>query len=207
MAKAKFPLGKLLVEREIITPEQLFTALKKQKETGELLGAVLLDLGYIDEETIFLPVLAGLLGVEFTDLKSKEIPQEVISKIPARFATHYHIIPIEFKGNTLTLATTQPLDIHVLDEIGLVVNANFKTGLAGEKDIDEAIRKYFGTGAETIDQMMEGVKPGETLDESVADLEEIESEASISKFLNQILIEAYRGSRDRYSYLSLTKII
>ena len=59
-AEDKIPLGQLLVEKQIITSEQLDIALRKQKETGELLGAILLGLGFVDEEMVFLPALAGL---------------------------------------------------------------------------------------------------------------------------------------------------
>ena len=57
--KSRFPLGKLLIEKGIITPDQLAVALKRQKETGGLLGAILLESGFIDEETVFLPTIAG----------------------------------------------------------------------------------------------------------------------------------------------------
>jgi len=192
MKKTKFPLGQMLIEKKIITQEQLDIALKKQKESGNLLGSVLLELGFIDEETMFLPVLAKQFDVEFVNLKSMDIPKEVISMFPAKFATHYQVIPIEFKNEVLTLATTKPIDLHTLDEIGLVVNNKINTVLASEKDILEAIRKYYGVGAETIDQMMNTVQPADQLRDEVSDIEEIESEASISKFLNQILLEAFR---------------
>ena len=63
----KFPLGQLLIEKGIITQEQLNQALEKQKETGDLLGAILLGMGFVSEETVFLPILAGQMGVDFVD--------------------------------------------------------------------------------------------------------------------------------------------
>ncbi|MCA9409046.1 MAG: Flp pilus assembly complex ATPase component TadA, partial [Candidatus Omnitrophica bacterium] len=190
--KSKFPLGQLLVEKGVISQEQLNTALQKQKETGELLGATLMALGFIDEETIFLPVLAGQIGVDFVNIKNIDIPQDVINKIPVKFASHYKVIPIDFKDNVITLATTEPLDIQIIDEIGLVVDYRINTVLASEKDILEAIRKYYGVGADTIEKMMDNVLPSSQFEDEFSDLEELDSEASISKFLNQILLEAYR---------------
>ena len=192
MLEPKIPLGQLLIEKRMVTPEQLEIALKKQKETGKLLGITLLELGFISEETIFLPILAGQLGVEYINLKEKEIPSEAIAKIPAKFASHYKIMPLEFKNDTLTIATTKPLDIQTQDELGLVIHAHLKTILASEKDILETIRKYYGVGAETIEQMMGSVEPIQRFEEEVAHIDEIDSEASIGKFLNQILLEAYR---------------
>lgn len=187
----KFPLGQLLIEKKLITQEQLDQALLRQKETGELLGIVLMELGFVDEETVFLPVLAGQYGVDYVNFKDHEIPKDVINKIPAKFAIHYKVIPFEFNDQTLTIATTNPMDIHTLDEIGIVVQSKLKPILASEKDIVEAIRKYYGVGAETIEQMMNTVVTDIKFDEA-SGLEDIESEASISKFLNQILLEAYQ---------------
>ena len=191
--KPKTLLGQLLIEKKIISPEQLETALKKQKETGKLLGVILMELGFVSEETVLLPLIAGETGVEYVNLKDIQVSQEAISKIPAKFASHYKIMPLEFKNNTLTLATTKPLDIQTQDEIGTVVQGRLNPVLSSEKDILETIRKYYGVGAETIEQMMGSVQPVTRIDDTdIADIEEIESEASIGKFLNQILLEAYR---------------
>ncbi len=192
MSETKIPLGQLLIEKKIITPEQLEIALKKQKETGKFLGVTLLELGLISEETIFLPILAGQIGVEYVNLKEIEIPSEAVAKIPPKFATHYKIMPLDFKNDTLTIATTKPLDIQTQDELGLVIHAHLKTVLSSEKDILETIRKYYGVGAETIEKMMGNVQPVQRIEEEVAHIDEIDSEASIGKFLNQILLEAYR---------------
>jgi len=188
----KTKLGQLLVQNKIITEEQLQYALNEQKKTGELLGIILQKLGFVDEETVYLPILAQQFEVELVSLRNRDISQEAIGQIPAEFATHYKIIPVKYKDNVLTVAMARPLDIHVLDEIGLVTDAQLKPALASEKDILEAIRKYYGVGAVTIEKMMDTVSPSEEIDLRVKDLEEEESDATISKFLNQILLEAYK---------------
>ncbi len=190
--KSELLIGQLLIEKRIITKEQLDTALKKQKETGELLGVTLLKLGFIDEESMFLPVLAGQFGVGYCNIRELNISQEVIEKVPAKFAYYYKVMPIDFSDATLTIASSRPLDIDVLDGIGLVVQAKIKSVLAGEKDILEAIRKYYGVGAETIDQMMDNVEMTNEPETTVKNIEEIDSEASIGKFVNQLILEAYK---------------
>lgn len=190
--KLKSLIGQMLVEKKVITPQQLETALKEQKKSGELLGLTLVRLGYVTEEAVYLPILAEHLGVDFVNLKELEISQDAISRIPAKFAYHYKIMPVEFKNDALTVALSKPLDIHILDDIGLVVKSKIKSVLASEKDILEAIRKYYGVGAETIEQMMDTVDLQRKEEPAIADIEEIGSEASIGKFINQILLEAYR---------------
>ncbi len=189
---SRFPLGTLLIEKGIITPEQLDVALKRQEEKGGLLGAILLQLGFVDEETVFLPIIAGQLGIDFIRLKDLIIPPEVIQIIPAKFASHYKIMPVRRAGDTLIVATTKPLDVQIFDELGLVVFSKLNLVLSSEKDILEAIRRYYGVGAETIEQMMGTVQPLASLEPEVSNIEVIDAEASISKFLNQILLEAYK---------------
>lgn len=190
--KDKILLGQKLIEKNIITEEQLDIALKKQEDTGSLLGSILLELGFIDEEAVFYPFLASQFGVGYVDLKRIEIPGKIINKIPAKFAIHYKIIPLAFEDGILTIATSSPLDIQAQDGIGIVIKDKIKPALAREKDILEAIRRYYGVGAETIEQMMGTVKTANQFNENVSNIEEIDSDASISKFLNQILLEAYR---------------
>ena len=191
--KTKFPIGQLLLEKKLITQEQLDIALKTQKTTGDLLGVTLLKLGFIDEEAMFLPVVAGQMDVEYFNLKDIHISKEALQVIQAKLAGHYKILPIELQSGTLSIATTQPLNVHVLDEISLVANVRIKPFLASEKDILEGIRKYYGVGADTIEQMMGDVEEVSLNTDTMMDeIDELDSDASISKFLNQILLQAYK---------------
>ncbi|MDP8266512.1 MAG: ATPase, T2SS/T4P/T4SS family [Candidatus Aceula meridiana] len=187
------PIGQLLVDKKIITPEQLKIALHEQKKTRELLGITLIRLGFVDEEKIYLPILAGELGVDFLNLKDFEIPSEVINKIPAKVADHYKVIPVDYRDDVLTIALTNPLDIHTLDDVSLVAGSKVKSVLAAQKDIAEAIRKYYGLGADTIEQMMDTVTVLPQSTERVEDIQELDSEASIGKFINQLLLESYQN--------------
>jgi len=147
---AKPLLGQLLIENQLITQEQLKEALKKQEETGQLLGATLLELDIINEEAELLPILAGQFGVHYIKLKGLTISPEILRLIPAQFITHYKVIPTKLEDGVMTIATSCPLNIHLLDEINLSVIYPLKPVLAGERDIAEAIRTYYGVGAETI---------------------------------------------------------
>ncbi len=188
---SKTLLGQLLIEKKLITQDQLNLALVKQKETGKKLGATLLELGLIDEEKMFLPILSGHLNVDYISLKDKKIPPEVINRVPPRFVSHYKIIPFDFQNGYLHIATTTPDNISFLDEISLVVHAPVIPFLSSINDIGDAIRQYYGVGADTIEQMMGNVQPIEETDVGLGDIAD-DSDASISKFLNQILLEAYK---------------
>ena len=117
----KLKFGELLVQNKIITLEQLERALEEQKKTGEMIGVTLQRLGFVDEESLYMPILAQQIGVEFVRLKDVSIPTEIIKKIPAKFAIHYKVVPLKFENNVLSIAMTRPLDIHLLDEVSLIV--------------------------------------------------------------------------------------
>lgn len=185
-------MGKSLLEKGILTPEQLDSALARQKEKGGTLGVALLDMGLINEETASLLANAEELGIDFIRLRDMTIPPDVIAQIPAKFASYYQVMPVSFQNGILTIATTQPNDIRILDEIGLTVSARLNPVLASTKDILEAIREYYGIGAETIERMMGTVQPVNSAVQEITNIDETDAEASISKFLNQILLEAYR---------------
>lgn len=142
----KLPLGKLLVESDLISQTQLETALKTQETTGQLLGQVLFKLNFIHDESAFVAVLAGQLGVEHVSLKNINILPEAIAQISAQFTTYYKVMPIDLKNGVLTIAISNPLDILILDEINLAVNCPLEPVLAGERDILGAIRTYYGVG-------------------------------------------------------------
>ena len=125
-------------------------------------------------------------------LRELDIPQEVVQTVSAKYATHYKIMPFEIKGDILSIASTDPNDVQLIDEISLVVGMHVKPVRVDEKEISEAIRKYYGVGAETIDEMMSQNESVLDANSYVDDIDDITSEASISKFLNEILVEAYQ---------------
>ena len=107
---------------------------------------------------------------------------------------HYKAIPIDFKDNTLTVAMADPLDVRTLDDIRLLLNLEVRGVLASETDIQEAIRRYYGIGAATLEKIIDQ-KPQEKLrmaEDKAEDLELLIEDASIVKFVNQIFSEAIK---------------
>lgn len=192
MEQRDLKLGEMLIEENIITIEQIEQALKEQKKTGELLGAILIKLGFAKEEQV-LGVLSKKLGVPYVKIKEIDIKPEVIEKVPAKFACYYKLIPISIQKNVLTIAVTNPLDLGMVDDVKLVLGYDINPVLAGERDILEGIRKYYGVGAETVEKIMDQTEAREstpTQAEAITDIEEMANEASIIKFVNQVLQQA-----------------
>ena len=189
--KGSLRIGQLLIEEEIVSAENIEKALKEQKKTGKFLCTVLIEMGLVQEESI-LPILAKQMGLSFVKIKSLHIEPQVISKVPAKFAIHYKLMPVKLENNTITIAVTDPLDVHTLDDLRLILGIEVKAILAGEKDILEAIREYYGVGAETLEQITSEKKTAEKEAgfEKNEDIETLAEDASIIKFVNQLFSQA-----------------
>ena len=187
-------IGQLLIDKNLITVAQLDNALKEQRKLGGFIGDVLIKLDYISQDNL-LSTLAEQLGVEYVKLKNRDIGPGVIEKVPAKFVSHYKLIPLDIKDGILTVALTNPLDIHTIDDIKLLLGYETKVVLASEEDIIEAIRKYYGIGADTLEKMMAGTEAREGFElemPKTEDIEDMAQDASIIKFVNQIFLQAYK---------------
>lgn len=187
-------IGEMLIDEGIITLEQLNSGLSEQKKTKDFICTALVKLGFATEDKVF-PVLSRQLDIPYIKLKDRQIQPEVIARVPAKFASHYKIIPVEYVGNLLTVATADPVDLRTLDDLKLLLDTEVKAVLASQTGIQEAIRKYYGIGAETLERIIADketqgrVTPGV---DKIEDLEVLAQDASIIKFVNQILYEAVK---------------
>ena len=109
-------IGDILIEKQIITQQELDLALKEHQDTKEFLGQTLVRLNLITEEKL-LKVLAEQQGIEFLDLKETKIADSVIENVPAKFAWHYKIMPTRIDGNVLTVAISNPFDMWPVDDL------------------------------------------------------------------------------------------
>ncbi|MBU4343320.1 MAG: Flp pilus assembly complex ATPase component TadA [Candidatus Omnitrophica bacterium] len=187
-------LGERLIQRGLISRRELDKGLKEHEKTGQFLGTTLVKLGFISEEELY-PVLAEQLRIEYVKIKELTIDPNVLEKVPARYACHYKLMPVKFDKDILNVAVSDPLDIRLLDDLRLLLGCDVVGLLATESDITEAIRKYYGIGAETIEEIVdtgEMAKDIELSAKKTEDIEDLAEDASIIKFVNQILVQAVK---------------
>lgn len=186
-------IGQILIESGLITSEQLELGLREQKRTQEFICTTLVKLGFAPEEEVF-SALSQQLGIPYIRIKDTDIPSSVVEKVVAKFASYYKIMPLELRENILTIAMVDPLDIRTLDDLRLPLGLEVKAVLTTEWDIQEAMRKYYGVGAETLEKMIKDMPQKELRQEigKTEDLEALVEDASIIKFVNQLLSEAIK---------------
>ncbi len=142
MPEEKKNFSDFMVGLKIITPDQLRKATQEQKR-GERLEQALVRIGYATEELI-LQVLADYSELPFVDLDTYLIDEKVVKMIPEEMARRHILIPIFKIGATLTVATTNPLNIHALDEVRNKVKTDVEIAISTEKKIKKAIDQHYG---------------------------------------------------------------
>lgn len=135
-------LGELLIEGRLINQQQLDKALTVQKEKGGLIGEVLVELGFVKEEDI-AQALTTQYGFPYLPLANYEINSEVVNMIPSRVARQYLLIAIDKVGNNLTLAMSNPLNNHAVEDVELLLGCNIQIFVSTLSDIKGAIEKYY----------------------------------------------------------------
>jgi len=189
--RTKHLLGQLLVERGLITLQDLERSLAEQKRTGELLGRVLVRLNILTDEQL-MPVLADQVGMPYVHLTDARIEPDAIAKVPPKFASHYLLMPLALTNNTLQVAITDPFDVQTLDELKLLLDCNLQPVLASAREIQEAIQRHYGIGASAVEQLL-GTGTQTTMQVSATeDLTMKAEEASVISFVNQVILSAVR---------------
>ncbi len=146
-ARKKIRIGDLLVEAGAITDEQLQEALAKQKEEGGMLGNVIMDLGFISRE-LLITVLTAQLGIDYCEIQSVKIDEEVVDLVSKDLVQKYKVMPIGFaedNPNILQVAMADPLDLMAIDDISIASGFQIEPLISFEDDIENVIGKYYGS--------------------------------------------------------------
>jgi len=112
----KVRLGALLIEKGLITDDQLQTALSEQKKLGRKIGATLIELGMIDHHSL-LESLASQLGIPLIDLNNYNYSDAAAKLLPETVARRYRAIVLEDRADDFLVGMADPADIYALDEI------------------------------------------------------------------------------------------
>jgi len=137
-------LGELLLDKKIIDEHQIQKALAIQKEKGGLIGGILVLLGFATEEQI-AQSLTTQFGYPYLPLANYEIEGDIVKLIPENVAVQYNLIIIDKIGNSLTVAMSDPLNIHAIEDVELITNCKVQVFISTQTDIKESIKRYYGS--------------------------------------------------------------
>lgn len=182
--------GEMLRALNIVKEEDVLRALAEQEKSGEDLDTILHRTGVANAHKV-LQSVSSHFGLETVDITKVTVSPEVLNVIPVRMIHRYNILPIAKDNGTLRIATADPLNYDAFDDIRLLLKCEVLPVLALSQDIKNAIKQYYGIGADTVESMMAEDQEVEVVGaDQQADIEDLTEDASIIRFVNQIMSEA-----------------
>ena len=135
-------LGEILIEKGLITLEQLNNALDEQARTKEFLGKILLDRNQIKEPDL-LTTLSEQFNIPIISLKYRYIDWGLVRSFGASLVLDYKCFPLEKDEWSVTFAITNPLDAWALKKIEEEARGlKIRLVLVSRNDIIEVIQRY-----------------------------------------------------------------
>jgi len=135
-------LGEILIAEDLIVADQLEAALQEQINRPLYLGQILMRRHWINERDLF-PVLSRQRGVEFYDVRDRDIPPEVVDKLPREVAIEHSILPVEYSDGILRVAMEDPLNERLLALITRSVPEPVRAGFTTRGDLHYAINRAY----------------------------------------------------------------
>jgi len=156
--------GQRLVERGVISQQQLDEAIHKQQTTmgSRKLGEILVRLGYISKSHIS-EGLADQLGIPIVKLSDREIPERIRNLVDIEIARVYRVIPVSEEGDRLVLAMADPTNIGALDNLTRLLDRQIEPVLATPEEISSALGKYYGLTDQSVQSILTTVSSASTM--------------------------------------------
>ena len=198
MSNPHLRLGEILVSQGIITSDQLEIALVEQKKSRELLGKILMRLGFASE-TIIHDVISGAFGQQRVDLQSGVADSEALAMVPEEMARSLHAVPVSYDPvrKLLKVALVDTFNIVALDRINAHLGgaANVVPVLAAEAEIETSIDRFYGYEL-SVDGILKEIETGELDYQSLA-AQSNEYSQPVVRLVNALLSDAVkRGASD-----------
>ncbi len=186
------PIGQYLVENNLITQQQLENILQAQRDAQgqKRFGDVIVELGYMSEIR-FAQALAGKLKVAYVDLDRTEIDFEAVSRIPEALAKKHTVIAVNVQGKRLTVATDDPINFNILEDIKVFTGMDTIPVLATRTAINKAIGKHYSM--QNVDSVLEGVSQFVEEDSDDDGSKDRVESAPIVKLATTIVENAFRA--------------
>jgi len=199
--KKRMKLGEILVRQGRITPDELVELLRLQKEVSKPLGQVLVDKKILTAQEL-TNVLGEQLGIPHVWLRKGLVDPRVAHVLPKEKAILYQVIPMFRVNNILTLATADPNDIFFFYEISKITNLEVQPVICRVDDIIEAVNQSYQEDVSIDDVMTSleeaDIEVVESVSErGISEIAEMAEGSPVITMVNMILLKAIRdGASD-----------
>jgi general secretion pathway protein E len=191
-------IGSILIERGLITDDQLEQAIAEQQRSGERLDQLFVRLGFVNGSQV-LEAIGQQFAMPIVDLNGVEVKEDTLRLLPPKLVFKQRCVPLEVRNGVLRVATCDPFELTAFDELRLLTGMSIELVLADERDLRKFIRAHYGVAGDTLEELGAPDKDGEksidvdaaTRGELGGELE-LAQEASVIKLVNDLLLEAIR---------------
>jgi len=179
-------LGELLIQKHLITGEDLDRALELQRERGDKLGKILVDLGFVAARDVLL-ALSEQLQVPLLAIEGPPAVSPETETLSPKFLRQFRCLPVMLHDHTVTLAMADPLDFETRSTVAACTGLTVNPALAGEQEILDAIDRYYG---QTEKNETELATPVGEASEDLEQLRDMASEAPVIRLVNAMIAQA-----------------
>ncbi|MDA1054174.1 MAG: ATPase, T2SS/T4P/T4SS family [Planctomycetota bacterium] len=197
-------IGQILVDLGFISDDQLEMLLEEQdRQPGEKLGKIAEEMGLITDEQI-AQALAEQMNMQVISLAEFDLSAELKDQISETMAQMYRIIPVKREGDQLTVATCDPQNLSIQDELRTFLGLDVKIVVATERELIRCLEKFYDAGGDSVERLIVDMEDDEDLirmtQQSMAhketfnltDTEALADSAPVRKLLNMIMLLAIK---------------
>ncbi len=181
-------IGEMLIARQQITSDDLERALELQKERGEKIGKILIDLGFVAMRDL-LAALSDQINVPLVTIDGPPAVSPETEKLSARFLRQSRAYPLALHDSTVTLAMADPLDFETIAAVRSSTGLKVEPVLAVEQEILDAVDRHYGAQAQGSSATTYEADMAEA-SENLEHLRDMASEAPVIRMLNAMIAQA-----------------
>jgi len=196
-------IGQIFVDMGFIDDEQLEMLVEEQQQQpGEKIGKIAEEMGLITDDQL-AQALAEQMNLQVVDLGEANIADETLEQVNETMAQLYRVIPVQFDGGTLTVATAEPQNLTVADELRTFLGHHIRLVVSTDREIKQALDRYYNASGESVEsiileleedtdlmQQAEALAGDGPIDLTTA--EALADSAPVRKLLNMVLLLAIK---------------
>lgn len=195
-------IGQIFVDMGFITDEQLQLLLEEQQQQpGALLGKLAEDMALITDEQL-AQALGEQMNMKVVTLGDTPIPKELLEKLTDVMAQLYRVVPVNFDGSRLTVATCDPQNLTVQDELRTFLGLDIEMVVATEREIKATIDRFYSPESMSVEKIIADLNADEELFAAASKIqgdkfdldgaEALADSAPVRKLLNLVLLLAIK---------------
>ncbi|MAE59404.1 MAG: type II secretion system protein GspE [Halobacteriovorax sp.] len=189
----KEKIGQLLLKHTSLSEEQLNEALEMQKESGLMIGEILLKKNYIHPHDI-VKVICYQIGIPYLqEITVDEIDPEIITSLPINYAKNHELVPIVETEDEVIVVFTDPFNFDAINDLRELYRKNISVVVSSPLKVNDAINRVFEkANKHMVDTLEDEFDENLDLDGPIDILDAGADEAPVIRFVNSIIFRAVK---------------